>query len=56
MLAAAKHGVSVSLIFESPEVSAGKTAFAGLDTLGDELKAISKVYLWPRWRSARRMR
>ncbi len=35
MLAAARRGVQVTLIFESPETSAGKTAFAGLEALGD---------------------
>jgi phosphatidylserine/phosphatidylglycerophosphate/cardiolipin synthase-like enzyme len=47
MLAAAKRGVSITLIFESPEASAGKTAFAGLEALGEDLKALSEVYLWP---------
>ncbi len=47
MLAAAKRGVSVTLIFESPEASAGKTAFAGLGAMGEELKELSEVYLWP---------
>ena len=47
MLAAAKRGVSVTLIFESPEASAGKTAFAGLGAVGEELRELSEVYLWP---------
>jgi phosphatidylserine/phosphatidylglycerophosphate/cardiolipin synthase-like enzyme len=47
MLAAARRGVEISLIFESPGASAGKTAFAGLDALGEELKALSEVYIWP---------
>lgn len=47
MLRAAKRGVAVTLIFESPDASAGKTAFAGLDALGDELRSLSEIYLWP---------
>lgn len=47
MLQAAKRGVEVTLIFESPETSAGKTTFAGLGSLGDELRELSEVYLWP---------
>ncbi len=47
MLAAARRGVSITLIFESAEASAGKTAFAGLEALGEDLKGLSEVYLWP---------
>jgi phosphatidylserine/phosphatidylglycerophosphate/cardiolipin synthase-like enzyme len=47
MLQAAKRGVAITLIFESPEASLGKTAFAGLDALGDELRSLAQVYLWP---------
>lgn len=47
MLAAARRGVEVTLIFESPETSAGKTTFAGLEALGDQLRSLSEVYLWP---------
>ena len=47
MLAAAKRDVAITLIFESPETSAGKTAFAGLEALGDQLRSLSDVYLWP---------
>ncbi len=46
-LAAARRGVEITLIFESPEASAGKTAFAGLEALGEELRDLSEVYLWP---------
>lgn len=35
------------MVFESPDASEGKTAFAGLDALGDELKELSDVYVWP---------
>jgi phosphatidylserine/phosphatidylglycerophosphate/cardiolipin synthase-like enzyme len=47
MLEAARRGVEISLIFETPGSSDGKMAFAGLDALGDDLKALSKVYVWP---------
>ena len=47
MLAAARRGVSITLVFESPDSSDGKTAFAGIGALGDELKELSDVYVWP---------
>jgi phosphatidylserine/phosphatidylglycerophosphate/cardiolipin synthase-like enzyme len=47
MLEAARRGVEISLIFETPGSSDGKMAFASLDALGDDLKALSKVYVWP---------
>jgi phosphatidylserine/phosphatidylglycerophosphate/cardiolipin synthase-like enzyme len=47
MLAAARRGVAVTLIFESPEASAGKIAFAGLDALGKEMRDLASVYVWP---------
>jgi cardiolipin synthase len=47
LLAAARRGVSITLIFESPDASDGKTAFAGLDALGDDLRELSGVYVWP---------
>ena len=47
MLAAARRGVAVTLIFESPEASAGKIAFAGLDALGKEMRGLASVYVWP---------
>ena len=46
MLAAARRGVAVTLIFESPEASAGKIAFAGLDALGKEMRGLANVYVW----------
>lgn len=46
MLAAARRGVAVTLIFESPEASAGKIAFAGLDALGKEMRDLASVYVW----------
>ena len=45
MLAAARRGVEVSLIFESPD--AGKTGFAAIGAAGEELQALSTVYVWP---------
>jgi phosphatidylserine/phosphatidylglycerophosphate/cardiolipin synthase-like enzyme len=47
MLEAARRGVEVTLIFESPESSAGKTAFGGLEALGEEMRDLAKVYVWP---------
>lgn len=47
MLAAARRGVTVTLIFESPEASAGKITFAGLETLGKEMRDLASVYVWP---------
>jgi phosphatidylserine/phosphatidylglycerophosphate/cardiolipin synthase-like enzyme len=47
MRASARRGVKVILIFESPEASAGKTAFAGLEALGKEMRDLSSVYVWP---------
>ncbi len=45
MLAAARRGVEISLIFESPDVS--KTAFAAIKAVGEELENLSKIYVWP---------
>lgn len=45
MLAAAQRGVEISLIFES--LDSGKTAFAAMEAVGEELKALSKIYVWP---------
>jgi phosphatidylserine/phosphatidylglycerophosphate/cardiolipin synthase-like enzyme len=47
MLAAARRGVAVTLIFESPDVSAGKVTFAGLEALGEEIRGVASVYVWP---------
>jgi phosphatidylserine/phosphatidylglycerophosphate/cardiolipin synthase-like enzyme len=47
LLKASRRGVSITLVFESPDASDGKTAFAGLDALGNELKELSEVYVWP---------
>lgn len=43
--AATRHGVEISLIFESQD--AGKMAFAAIKAVGDELEALSKIYVWP---------
>jgi phosphatidylserine/phosphatidylglycerophosphate/cardiolipin synthase-like enzyme len=43
--AAARRGVEIYLIFESSD--AGKTAFAAIEAMGEELEALSSVYLWP---------
>ena len=46
MLAAARRGVEISLIFESPDAT-GKTGFAAIGAVGEELQALSTVYVWP---------
>lgn len=45
MLAAARRGVEISLIFESPDV--GKVSFAATRAVGEELEALSNIYVWP---------
>ena len=45
MLAAARRGVEISLIFESPDI--GKTAFAAIEAVGEELETLSNIYVWP---------
>jgi phosphatidylserine/phosphatidylglycerophosphate/cardiolipin synthase-like enzyme len=45
MLAAARRGVEIHLVFESQD--AGKTAFAAIKAMGEELEALSNVYIWP---------
>ena len=47
MLAATRRGVAVTLMFESPETSAGKITFAGLEALGKEMRDLASVYVWP---------
>lgn len=45
LLAAARRGVDISLIFESPD--AGKITFAAARAVGKELEALCNVYVWP---------
>ena len=45
MLAAAWRGIEISLIFDSP--GAGKTAFTVVKAVGEELEALSNIYIWP---------
>jgi len=45
MLAAARRGVEISLIFESPD--AGKISFAATRAVGEELEALCNIYVWP---------
>lgn len=45
VLAAARRGVEIHLVFESQD--AGKTAFAAIKAMGEELEALSNVYIWP---------
>ena len=45
MLAAARRGVEVSLIFETAD--AGKVSFAANKAVGEELEALCNIYIWP---------
>ena len=45
MLAAARRGVEISFIFESPD--AGKISFAATRAVGEELEALCDIYVWP---------
>lgn len=45
MLAAARRGVEIYLIFESPV--AGNITFAVTRTVGEELGALCNIYVWP---------
>lgn len=45
MLTAARRGVEISLIFESPD--AGKITFATIRAVGKELEALCNIYVWP---------
>jgi len=45
MLAAARRGVEISLIFETADT--GKVSFAATRAVGEELKALCDIYIWP---------
>jgi phosphatidylserine/phosphatidylglycerophosphate/cardiolipin synthase-like enzyme len=47
LVRAAKRGVAITLVVESPEASAGKTTFGAIAALGDVLAEKSAVYVWP---------
>ncbi len=44
---AAERGVTISIILESKESSAGRTAFEELKGLGENVAARTSVYVWP---------
>ena len=45
VLAAARRGVEISFIFESSD--AGKVSFDAATALGQELKSLCDIYVWP---------
>ena len=47
LVAAVERGVSVQLVVESSEHSAGKTSFDAVDALGDDLTSRVACYVWP---------
>jgi phosphatidylserine/phosphatidylglycerophosphate/cardiolipin synthase-like enzyme len=44
---AAKRGVQISIIVESPESSEGKITFDTISALGPELRSMAKIFIWP---------
>ncbi len=44
MLSAAQRGVDIYLIFEG---DVGKTAFAAIKAVGEELEVLANIYIWP---------
>lgn len=44
---AAKRGVEITIILESPEPSEGKNAYSTIRALGAALRDKSKVFIWP---------
>ena len=47
LLRAARRGVRLQLIIESPKESVGKIAFDGLTAFGDEITSQAQIYRWP---------
>ena len=47
MLAAGKRGVQICIIMESQKASEGKLSFESLDAMGEELRELATVYVWP---------
>ncbi len=48
LVVAARRGVALRVIVESPEESEGKVTFDGLRALGSEVARSARVYAWPR--------
>jgi len=44
---AAKRGVKINIIIESPDASEGKIAHDTIKGLGIELKSMAKIHIWP---------
>jgi phosphatidylserine/phosphatidylglycerophosphate/cardiolipin synthase-like enzyme len=44
---AAKRGVEINIIVESPEISEGKIAYDTIARLGISLKSMAKIFIWP---------
>ncbi len=44
---AAKKGIEITVIIESPESSEGKIAFDTIAALGPSLRSMAKVFVWP---------
>lgn len=44
---AAKRGVEINIIVESPESSEGKITFDTISALGSELRSKAKIFIWP---------
>lgn len=44
---AAQRGVTIRLVIESPQASAGKVAYDGLAAFGPEVAAHAAIYRWP---------
>ena len=47
LLRAARRGVTIRLVIESAQASAGKVAFDGLAAFGPQVAAHAEVYCWP---------
>lgn len=47
LLRAAQRGVTIRLVIESPQASAGKVAYDGLAAFGPQVVAHAEVYRWP---------
>lgn len=47
LLRAAQRGVTIRLIIESPQASAGKVAYDGLAAFGSQVAVHAEVYRWP---------
>lgn len=44
---AAKRGVEINIIVESPDASEGKIAYNTITALGKTMKSMAKIFIWP---------